>query len=354
MRLTILSVAYPLAPVGPDAVGGAEQVLTQLDRALVAAGHRSIVVAQEGSRIAGTLLPIPTQTGILDRGARERAWTSHREAIAFALGRWHVDLIHLHGVDFVEYLPPGGVAALVTLHLPVSWYPPEALQPTRPNTWLHCVGRAQHGVCPKSPNLLAPIDNGVPIDALTARHAKRAFALVLGRVCPEKGIHLAMAAAKRSDTALVVAGDVFPYESHRRYFEDEVRPRLDAKRRFVGPIGLVRKRRLLTAARCLVVASTAPETSSLVAREALACGTPVVGFRNGALPDVVEHGRTGFLVDTVDEMAEAIRLAPSLDPQLCRRVARERFSLDAMIRTYLGLYEQLALAAGRTSLPGAA
>jgi glycosyltransferase involved in cell wall biosynthesis len=354
VSLTILSVAYPLAPVGPDAVGGAEQVVTQLDFALAAAGHRSLVVAQEGSRTAGTLLPTPVRTGALDQTAKERAWMSHREAIATALERWPVDLVHLHGIDFIEYLPAPGVPALVTLHLPPSWYPPEAFHPRRPDTWLHCVGRAQHDACPKNPNLLPPIDNGVPIDALTARHAKRAFALVLGRICPEKGIHLAIEAAKASDTALIVAGEVFPYETHERYFEDEVRPRLDARRRFVGPIGFSRKRRLLTAARCLLVSSTAPETSSLVAREALACGTPVVGFRNGALPEVIEHGRTGFLVDSVDEMAEAMRLAQNLESELCRIVARERFSQDAMIRSYLDLYARLAVSVRRTSLPGAA
>jgi glycosyltransferase involved in cell wall biosynthesis len=93
------------------------------------------------------------------------------------------------------------------------------------------------------------------------------------------------------------------------------------------------------------VPSTAPETSSLVAREALACGTPVVAFPNGALRETVDEGRTGFLVSDADGMAEAIRRAPAIDPQECRRVARERFSLDAMTERYFAVYERLA--AGR-------
>jgi glycosyltransferase involved in cell wall biosynthesis len=342
VTLTILSVAYPLAPVGPDAVGGAEQVLAQLDRALVDAGHRSIVVARDDSRIAGTLVPVPEQTVVLDDGARQRAWQAHREAIATALRRWPVDLVHLHGVDCAAYLPPPGVPALITLHLPPTWYPAETLRPTRPGTWLHCVSAAQHAACPESPSRLPPIDNGVPVEALAARHAPRAFALVLGRICPEKGVHLAVEAAKRADASLLIAGEVFPYEAHRRYFADEVQPRLDARRRFIGPVGFARKRRLLTAARCLLVPSLAPETSSLVAREALACGTPVIGFPHGALPDTIEHGRTGFLVDGVDGMADAIGLARNLDPALCRRVARERFSLDGMTARYFNLYRRLA------------
>jgi glycosyltransferase involved in cell wall biosynthesis len=342
VTLTILSVAYSLAPVGPDAVGGAEQVLAQLDRALVDAGHRSIVVARDDSRTAGTLVPVPAQTGVLDDGARQRAWQAHREAIATALRRWPVDLVHLHGVDCAAYLPPPGVPALITLHLPPTWYPAETLSPTRPGTWLHCVSAAQHAACPESPSLLPTIDNGVPVEALAARHAPRAFALVLGRICPEKGVHLAVEAAKRADASLLIAGEVFPYEAHRRYFADEVQPRLDARRRFIGPVGFARKRRLLTAARCLLVPSLAPETSSLVAREALACGTPVIGFPHGALPDTIEHGRTGFLVDGVDGMADAIGLARNLDSALCRRVARERFSLDGMTARYFNLYRRLA------------
>ena len=352
MRLTILSVAYPLAPVGPDVTGGAEQVLTQLDQALVAAGHRSIVIAQKGSRTAGTLVPVPAER-VLD-GVKERVWEVHRRAIAAALQRWPVDLVHLHGQDFFAYLPSPDVPALVTLHVPLSWYPPEALSLRQPDTWLHCVSRAQHETWPKSANLLPPIDNGVPIDRLASHHAKRPFAMFLGRICPEKGVHLAIDAAKRADIPLLIAGQVFGYEAHRSYFKDKVLPRLDERRRFIGPVGLTRKRRLLAAAQCLLVSSVVPETSSLVAREALACGTPVVGFRTGALPETIEHGRTGFLVDTVEDMAEAIRLSRDVEPDVCRAVARQRFSLEVMIRRYFDLYERLARTASARSLDGAA
>jgi glycosyltransferase involved in cell wall biosynthesis len=103
----------------------------------------------------------------------------------------------------------------------------------------------------------------------------------------------------------------------------------------------------------VLIPSLAPETSSLVAREALACGTPVVAFPNGALSETVEHGRTGFLVETVEAMAEAIKAAGSIDPAFCREVARERFSLARMTSRYLDLYARLARAPP-TALPGAA
>jgi glycosyltransferase involved in cell wall biosynthesis len=234
------------------------------------------------------------------------------------------------------------VPLLATLHLPPSWYGETALRPNRPDTWLHCVSEAQHRDCPPGLALLAPIPNGVDVDAFAGRHAKRDFALMLGRICPEKGVHLALDAAKQAGVSLLIAGEVYGYETHRRYFEEEVRPRLDRQRRFLGPVGFARKRRLLNAARCVLIPSLAPETSSLVAREAAAAGAPVIAFPNGALAETVEHGRTGFLVDDVGSMAAAMREADTLDPAECRQVARDRFQADTMIAAYLDLYARLA------------
>ncbi len=341
MRLTVLNVAYPLAPVGPDAAGGAEQIVTHLDRALTRAGHRSIVVACEGSVAQGMLVATPWPEGELTDAVRRAAQARHRQSIEQALRQWPVDLVHLHGIDFDQYLPPPGVPVLVTLHLPPSWYPPAVFHLQRPRTFLQCVSRSQRRVCPEAAGLLPEIENGVPVEELAARHAKRRFALALGRICPEKGYHHALEAAARARMPLLLAGEVFHYEAHERYFEDEIRPRLDRSRRFLGPVGWHRKRRLLSAARCLLVPSLVPETSSLVAMEALACGTPVVAFRAGALVDIVEHGRTGFLVNDAAEMADAMTAVDHLDPEACREAARTRFALGRMTRQYLERYQEL-------------
>ena len=324
-----------------DAAGGAEQVLSLLDDALTRAGHRSIVVACEGSEIVGTLVATPRVDGSLDDAAREFAWQQTRCAMARALEHWQIDLVHMHGVDFFNYLPPPGIPVLVTLHLPPSWYPREIFQLARPNTFLHCVSAAQHRACPSDAPLLPPIENGVPVDELTTRVHKRDWAMALGRICPEKGFDIALDAARWADVPIVLAGQVYRYEAHERYYKDEIVPRLDCARRFIGPIGFARKRRLLSAAQCLLAPSRAPETSSLVAMEALACGTPVIAFPSGALADIVVDGKTGFLVRDAREMAEAIPAARTFDLEVCRRTARERFSADRMIAQYFERYEEL-------------
>jgi glycosyltransferase involved in cell wall biosynthesis len=146
---------------------------------------------------------------------------------------------------------------------------------------------------------------------------------------------------------LLIAGEVYRYAEHERHYRDDIRPRLDRHRRFLGPLGGARKRRLLAVARCLLVPSLVAETGSLVAMEALAHGTPVIAFPNGALVDVVEHGVTGFLVRDTAEMARAIRDAPRIDPEACRAAARARFSAEAMVHRYLDLYAVLARGHGR-------
>jgi len=339
--LTILSIAYPFAPMGPDAVGGAEQILSTIDSGLVRAGHRSIVIAREGSVCQGELTSFPVAE-VLDEAGQGAGHVHVRRAIARALERFPVDVMHFHGVDFASYLPADGPPALATLHLPLHLYPPQALFPRRPGTWIHCVSESQQRGCPPGAPLVPPVPNGVDLNVFRPAHRKRGYALAMGRICPEKGFHEALDAARQAGVSIVLAGEVFPYENHRRYFREEIQPRLGQGAHFAGPLGLRRKHRLLAAARCLVVPSRISETSSLVSMEALACGTPVVAFRTGALPEVVEHGRTGLLVSSVEEMAQALRDVAALDSAECRRDAERRFSADVMISRYLERYRQLA------------
>lgn len=342
MKRAILNVAYPLAAVRPDTAGGAEQIVAALDAALAAEGYRSIVLACEGSSVQGELIETPRPGRVFDSESQNRAQEQYRTIIEALLDRRKIDLIHLHGIDFHRYLPPPGPPVLVTLHLPLAWYPPQSLRPRRPRTYLHCVSSSQQRSAPPEAAFLPPIENGVRLDPAAPQIGKRRFIFAMGRICPEKGLHLAVDAARRAGVSLLLAGQIFPYPDHEHYFRKELLPRLAAGGvRLIGPIRPERKRRLLTAARCLLVPSLAPETSSLAAMEALACGTPVIAFRAGALPDIIEEGKTGFLVDNVEEMAEAVKNVDTLDPHFCRKTARERFSAATMTARYLALYEKL-------------
>jgi glycosyltransferase involved in cell wall biosynthesis len=351
MSYTILSVAYPLTPVGPDATGGSEQILTLLDRQLTLAGHRSLVIAVEGSQVKGELIPSPKCSGDLNEDVRRWGQRAHRRLLLETLNRYPVDLVHMHALDFHAYLPASSIPTLATLHLPVDWYPKRVFLSRRENLFLNCVSSSQQKCCPKLPNLMPFVPNGIDIDSFRSEGCKRNFVLGLGRICPEKGLHLALAAAKEADVPMVLAGEVFPYAHHVSYFEKEIVPRLDRKRRYVGPANAKMKRRLLAEASALLVPSLVAETSSLVTMEALASGTPVIAFRAGAIPELVEDRKTGFLVDDEHEMAEAIKLISQLRPQDCRRAAEQRFDYPRMIGAYLSLYRKLLTEARERNRP---
>lgn len=341
-KLSILSIAYPFSRVSVDSAGGAEQILAAIDAALVAAGHRSIVIAPLGSQVAGHLVPVRIDDEVLDGAAVGRAHAAVIAETARVIARERIDVVHMHGIDFDRYLPAPGPPVLATLHLPPKWYAREALRPARPDTHLCCVSEVQRAAAPSWAAPAYVIPNGVPIDALRFRSRKARFCLVLARICPEKGIHEALDAADEAGVPLVVAGDIGPWDAHRRYFEDVLKRRLRPPHRWIGPAGLARKRGLLAAARALLVPSRAPETSSLVAMEALASGTPVIAFASGALPSIITHGETGFVVEDASSMARAIGEVERISPEVCRRSAELRFASKAMTDAYLALYERLA------------
>lgn len=341
-KLTVLSVAFPFAVVSGDPVGGAEQILSHIDRALADSGHRSIVLAAEGSLTSGELIAVPSSAGPIGRADWSRTHQFLRAGIGRLVSERKVDLVHLHGVDFHNYLPSSNVHVLATLHLPLAYYPAAVLELRRPRTWLNTVSTSQHESVGSHPRIACLIENGVVIPD-GEPEAKQSFALAMGRICPEKGFHLAFDAAKAAQVPLKLAGSVGDFAEHGQYFEREIRPRLDAEREWIGPVSGPLKWQLLRSARCVLIPSLVAETASLVAREALAAGTPVIAYPNGALSETVEDGRTGFLVHDVEEMARALRRTGQIDPLVCRGVARERYSAPRMTQQYLDLYYRLLL-----------
>jgi hypothetical protein len=161
MKLVVLNVAYPFAPVGPYALGSGEQLLTRLDAALAQSGHESFVMACEDSATEGILLATPKPSRRLDEAERHRIHEQYRFTLQMFLEKWPIDLIHMHGADFYEYLPSPGVPVLVTLHLPVDQYPETIFHLDRPQTFLQCVNARQRETCPPCPYLLEGIGSDV-------------------------------------------------------------------------------------------------------------------------------------------------------------------------------------------------
>jgi glycosyltransferase involved in cell wall biosynthesis len=343
--LSVLSVAYSLARVSADAVGGAEQVLAALDRALVSAGHRSLVLACRGSRVAGQLVPIEIGTGSYTSELRAGVTERYREQLGNLVTREHIDVVHFHGVDCGAYIDLGGltgVAKIVTLHLPLDYYEPR-LRRGASGVVFTCVSASQRAQVESLIPVHATIENGIdvrrwrPLDGIPGE-----YVACLGRICPEKGFDIALRAAHAANVPLLLAGEVFPYPDHQQYFADCIEPFLDERRRFIGAVGGAVKRRFLADARCLVVPSRVAETSSLVTMEALASGTPVIVSGVGAPASLIEPGVTGLVAEDEAALCEALGKIGALDRRACRTSARRRFDVRDTTRRYLELYASLA------------
>ena len=344
---TVLSIAYPFAPVGPNLVGGAEQILWDLDKALVAAGDRSLVVACEGSRPAGRLFAVPLpKCGMLDEADRVWCREQFHDAVNRALASGRVDVVHVHSMDLYEYEFPPEVPLLITLHLAIDRCALEAMGRYRDRARFCYVSNSQRRAGLATFGDAPVIENGVEIRPSDLEWKKSDFALVMGRICPEKNAHSALEAGTRARVRVIIGGQVYPYRTHQQYFEEKIGPQLEKSssrvvHQFAGPLSPERRRQLLAEAKCLLHPTLAPETSSLVAMEALAAGTPVIAYRSGALTEIIEDGVTGFLVNDVDEMADAIRKVDAISPAACREAAEKRFSRRRMIERYFELYRRI-------------
>ncbi len=346
--LRILYTAYPMLPVSEASCGGAEQMLWALEAEMARLGHSTAVAACDESRVAGRLLatgPPPADVDLFE--SRQAA---HESAILNSLAdtqssREPFDIVHDEGGSFWRRAAEVRAPVLATLHLPHSFYPAGAFENVPSTVFFNCVSESQRRTFAGVSSVLAVVPNGIRLEYFPPPRADRDhYVLWLGRICPEKGTHLAIEVARRAGMRLVIAGDVYPFSYHLEYFRHDVFPQLqarDAHAVYVGAPSFTEKLKLLRRARALLVTNLAEETSSLAAMEAMACGTPVLAFRRGALPEVVDHGRTGFVVDSVDEMCDALRRVREITPSECRSRVQWKFSAIRMARDYEVLYRRV-------------
>lgn len=349
----ILYVAYPLLQVHDESAGGAEQILWMLEREMARSGVHTTVAASAGSRVSGELFS--TGQPCTQPDDYERRRVEHEDRIVeFVRRRTRegkaFDLIHDHSGSSWKRAAEVDVPVLATLHLPRSFYPAGSFDDVPVNVSFNCVSASQARSFADLDALAGVVPNGIALDcfadddgAATSGIRKREGLLWLGRICEEKAPHLALEIAERAGLPITLAGQVYPFSYHQQYFDREVAPRLHVmpNARFISAPSAELKRRLLRESQALLITSLAEETSSLVAMEAAASGTPAVVFRKGAHVEVVRDGVTGFLVEDSDDAVLALQNLSSIISETCIQHAQKSFSAETMAKRYSTLYDQL-------------
>ena len=183
-------------------------------------------------------------------------------------------------------------------------------------------------------NYLATVYNGIDLSLYPLQHSRGDDLIFLGRIHPDKGVHLAIEVAHLSGWPLLIAGII----QDKIYFREQVEPHLNRQIRYIGPVGVPGKNDLFARARALLHLNTIPERFGLVLAEANAAGVPVIAMSLGSCGEVIKDGRTGFLVNTVKEAAQALPRLHEIDPTTCRENVQQRFSIDSMVDAYERVY----------------
>jgi glycosyltransferase involved in cell wall biosynthesis len=348
-------VAPPWYPLPPHGYGGIELVVSLLANGLRDRGHRVVLFGADDStdEVVG-LAPASWREDlgyVHNQGLRDVTYAA-RVLNHLTDDIDHVDLIHDHaGLSMLATAHAGHVAPVLhTVHGPVTEALATALASLTKDTALVAISDSQREPAPWLP-WIATVPNAVDLDSLMFLPAadKEDYLLVLARICPDKGQHTAIEVAKRSGMRLVLAGKIDP--GHEEYFRARVAPHIDGTSvRWIKNVAGAEKAELLAKARALLAPITWAEPFGLSMVEAMACGTPTIAFRLGSVPELVTHGATGFIVDTVDEMVSAVGAISTIDPARCSLMARDRFSASAMVNGYLVAYRRLL--ATHTSLGG--
>jgi glycosyltransferase involved in cell wall biosynthesis len=265
----------------------------------------------------------------------------HAEGVVAACASREFAMVLDHSGHFFRHAALVNTYVLATLHLPRELYAAGAFEGVAKNVYFNCVSNSQRPEFMDLPRLLGVVRNGIAVERFAMGGRKSGYVLWMGRVCPEKAPHLAITAAQRAGLPIVLAGQVYPFQWHEDYWEREVKPLIDGDRvRWVPLPSFAEKTKLLREARALLVTSQIAETTSLVALEAMASGTPVIAFAAGALTEVVPKG-TGFLVNNVEEMASACGKVSGIRAQDCRAWVEREYSAKAMADGYEALINDL-------------
>jgi glycosyltransferase involved in cell wall biosynthesis len=342
----ILLVMDPFIKVPPDQYGGIERVVADLGNGLSRRGHDVTLWAAPGSSVEGRVEAF----GVEGEWTR---WSNARNVFTlgarFFRAASRFDLIHNFGR--LAYLAP-----ILARDVPKVQTYMRTVNPVNMATARRLGARRLHYTAVSTAirdtargggdwsviyNCAAP--ERYPFAGDTdARSAPLVF---LGRLDRCKGAHHAIDVAQRLRRRLIIAGNISPLAHEQTYFEQEIAPRIDGELvTYVGPVDDARKRTLLGGAAAMLMPIEWEEPFPVVLPESMLCGTPLIAFRRGGVPEGIDHGRTGFLCDTVDEMIEMVGRLPTIDRAIVRSEAMRRFSDAAVIDQYERLYRHMKAA----------
>jgi glycosyltransferase involved in cell wall biosynthesis len=342
----IAQVAPLSESVPPKLYGGIERVVAFLTDELVGLDHHVTLFASGDSVTAAELVPVCPRALRLDGTVRD-AYALQLLMLELVFRRAdEFDLIHFH-LDCWPFslFSRQSTPFLSTIHGRLDL--PELLPIYRANAHVPVVSvsDAQRDPMPWL-NWIATVYHGLPEKLLTPKAVEPTYLACLGRIAPEKRVDRAIEIARRCGLPIKIAAKVDPVD--RDYFEKQIKPLLALPHvQFIGEIDDSQKADFLSGALALLFCGDWPEPFGLAMIEAMACGTPVIAFKHGAIPEVVEHGQTGFVVSELDEGVHAVKRLVDLSRGMVRRRFEDRFTAARMADDYLQVYKQLGTGRGQ-------
>jgi glycosyltransferase involved in cell wall biosynthesis len=338
-RLRIAFAAPPWYDVPPEAYGGIESLVADLIDALIGRGH-SVFLVGPGTNGTKAEFLRTYEEAMSERIGEAIPEVVHAACVERHLSQLDVNVIHDHSLAGPLTADSRRPPTVVTAHGPVVGEIGTYYRNLSRDIHLVAISDAQRRLCPEL-NWAGMVHNALNVAQYTFRPDKGDHVLFLGRFSPDKGAHLAIDAARAAGRPIILAGKLQEEHEHA-YFDQEVRPRLGEDAEFLGEADLAAKQELYGSAHCLVFPIQWEEPFGMVMIEAMACGTPVVALRCGAVPEVVVDGVTGFIRDEPEELPAAIDAVTGLDPGACRRHVEEHFDAATMAAGYEQIYAAAA------------
>jgi glycosyltransferase involved in cell wall biosynthesis len=336
----IAQVAPLFESVPPKYYGGTERVVSYLTEELVRQGHDVTLFASGDSLTRARLVPICERALRLDEGSIDQL-APHFVMLEEVFRTAHrFDIIHFH-LDYLHFpfSKRDGVLHVTTLHGKLTIPELPRLYDEYPGMPVVSISNAQRRPLPDA-DWQATVYHGLPVTQGPIQNRPGDYLAFLGRISPEKRVDRAIEIARRAGMRLRIAAKVD--RSDRDYFRTEIEPLLkDPLVEYLGEIDETAKADFLRHAHSLLFPIDWPEPFGLVMIEAMRCGTPVIAWSCGSVPEVVDEGITGFVVDCLDDAVRAVKWAGQLDRRRCRTVFETRFSAERMANDYLTVYRRL-------------